>query len=169
MKVNLGRYPKDHTKPRKLEVKIDNWDIWGLDHTLALIIHPALVYLKENKQGAPDVDDSDVPDALKSTSASTKESEHDTDDNFFKRWDYVLDEMIWAFSQHTNDDWDIQFTSGQHDITWKPVEINGQECYEMERGPNDTYVYDHEAAKLHYERMQRGTILFGKYYKHLWD
>ena len=29
-----------------------------------------------------------------------------TDDKFFKRWDWILDEMIWAFNQKCRDDWE---------------------------------------------------------------
>jgi hypothetical protein len=56
-----------------------------------------LKQLKETKHGAPFVDDEDVPEELKSTSAPPKKDDWDVDDNHFKRWDYVMDEMIYAF------------------------------------------------------------------------
>ena len=52
-----------------------------MDHTLAMIIVPMLKQLKETKHGAPFVDDEDVPEELKSTSAPAKENDWDTDDN----------------------------------------------------------------------------------------
>ena len=46
----INRWARD--RPRKIEVHIDDYDVWGADHTLALIIHPVLVKLKEKKQGS---------------------------------------------------------------------------------------------------------------------
>ena len=52
--------------------------------------------LKKDKHGAPNTDDADVPDRLKSTSAPPKTNTYDTDEFHFQRWDWILDEMIWA-------------------------------------------------------------------------
>ena len=94
-----------HTKKKRtIIVKIDRYDTWGMDHTLSLIILPMLKQLHATKHGSPHVDDEDVPEHLKSTSASPKENEWDTDDNHFKRWDWVMDEMIWAFEQMVDED-----------------------------------------------------------------
>tara|TARA_Y100000310_G_scaffold297642_1_gene330828 strand:- start:77 stop:634 length:558 start_codon:yes stop_codon:yes gene_type:complete len=86
-------------RKRNIQVRIDDYDTWSMDSTLAYIILPMLKQLKEIKHGAPDVNDKDVPKKLRSTSAPAKENEWDTDDNWFDRWDWILDEMIWAFSQ----------------------------------------------------------------------
>ncbi len=138
-----------------VKVHIDPWDTWSMDHTLAHIIVPMLKQLNETKHGAGFVDDEDVPEELKSTSAPPKENDYDTDDNHFKRWDYVLNEMIWAFEQKVKDDWEQQFYQFAHDhkaplgmrITWR----------------------DEEGRKKHQERMSNGFRLFGKYYEGLWD
>jgi hypothetical protein len=50
-------------------IKIDKWDTWSMDHTLSPIILPMLKQLKEVKHGAPNVEDEDVPEHLRSTSA----------------------------------------------------------------------------------------------------
>jgi len=107
MKVNIGPYKNwiGSKKKRTIKVRIDYHDTWSLDHTLAYIIHPALKKMKDNKFGAPYVDDEDVPDHLKKSAAPPTENEWDTDDNHFKRWDYVLDEMIFAFEMK-NADWE---------------------------------------------------------------
>ncbi len=167
MKIHFGRYPRDYTKERIQRIHIDKFDVWNLDNTLAMIIHPCLVMLKESKNGAPNVDDEDVPEELRSTSAPPKENEYDTDEHHFKRWDYILDEMIWAFYQHTID-WEEQFGSGEFDIEWKDCEDHPG-YKEMTHGPNHTYVYDREAAAQHQERMNNGRRLFAKYYFGLWD
>jgi hypothetical protein len=74
-----------------------------MDTTLAHIILPMLKQLNKVKHGAPNVDDEDVPEELKSTSAPPKEDVWDTDANHFKRWDWVMNEMIWAFEYKLKD------------------------------------------------------------------
>jgi hypothetical protein len=185
MKVYMGRYPKDHNKERKIEVRIDNYDLWGLDETLALIITPALKKLKEIKQGAPFVDDDDVPDELKSTSTLPKENDWDTDSNHFKRWDWVLDEMIFAFESHSMD-WEDQFWSGESDFQFLKEDIDTSNMTEEQlsevkkifpdlkhtqiiKGPNDTLVHDREGSEKYSNRMANGRRLFAKYYNGLWN
>lgn len=162
--------------PRIEYVKIDRWDTWSMDHTLGQIALPMLKQLKAAKHGAPFVDDEDVPDELKSTSAPPKENEWDTDENHFKRWDWAMDEMIFAFECKNDDSWQDAFRSGEHDITWVPVDRDGNEVakgehkyYQMGKGPNDTYKCDYEGMKKVEERIQNGFRLFGKYYQALWD
>ena len=154
-------------RQQKVSIRIDPWDTWSMDHTLSEIITPMLIQLKETKHGAPIVDDEDVPEELKSTSAPPKENEWDTDDNHFKRWDWVLDEMIFAFDAKRQNDWQDQFYSGQVDLTWKP--IGDGEVSEMVKGPNDTFKVDEEGLRAYHYRMQNGFRLFGKYYENLWD
>jgi hypothetical protein len=62
-------------RTQTVKVRIDRWDTWSMDDTLAPIILPMLVQLKETKHGAPIVDDEDVPKELKSTSAEPKEKD----------------------------------------------------------------------------------------------
>jgi len=157
----------DEKRKRKISVRVDGYDVWGADHTLALIIHPVLVELKKQKHGHPLVDDEDVPENIRSTSArSPTEEEKNTGqlDEFAEaRWDWVLDEMIWAFEQHTNDDeWQAQYESGVHDFK---IDDDGR----LVTGPNHTYVADYEGIKKHRERMANGRRLFAKYYESLWD
>lgn len=140
-----------------VKVKIDYHDTWSMDHTLAHIVVPMLKQLNETKHGAGFVDDEDVPEGvgLRSTEAPPKENEWDTDDNHFKRWDYVLGEMIWAFEQKIADDWEQHYYKFEDDpkaplgmkIVWR----------------------DDEGRKKHQERMSNGFRLFGKYYEGLWD
>ena len=165
MKVNIGRYPKGD-KQRKINVQIDKWDTWSADHTLALIIAPLLVKIKEDKQGSPPVDDADVPEHLRSTAAPSKENDWDIDDNWHLRWDYVLDEMIWAFEQDNND-WEQQYYSGEVDFQFEKIE--GQKFSRMVDGPNHTFKIDQEGIKKHHERIKNGRRLFAKYYDALWD
>lgn len=169
MKVSIGRFPKGVNKERKIKVQIDPWDTWSMDHTLALIIHPMLIQLRNTKNSAGSVNDEDVPEGLRSTSALPKKEEWETDSNFFKRWDWVLDEMIWAFAQILDDEIEYSFHTGKHDTIWEPTEINGNAVYEMKKGPNDTHVFDKEGWEKWNARKQNGFRLFGKYYQALWD
>ena len=169
--MNLCSWIESKRK-RTIKVRIDNYDVWSADHTLAYIILPMLKKLKENKNGAPFVDDEDVPEELRSTNAPPKENEYDTDANHFKRWDWVLDEMIQAFECQVDDSWEDQYRSGVHDIVWEvsTTDENGKpKLYQMKDGPKNTYKCDYDALKKHHDRNQNGFRLFGKYYTSLWD
>lgn len=143
MKVKIGPYPKGN-KERKIEVKIDNYDIWSADYTLALIIHPLLVKFRKNLNGGPNVEDEHVPEELKSTSAPPKKNEWDIDANWFKRWEYVLDEMIWSFEAI---------------------------IHEWDESPDQYEKDEYGEYKFHKTnaRIQNGLMLFGKYYRGLWN
>ena len=80
-------------RTQTVKVRIDRWDTWSMDHTLAPIILPMLVQLKETKHGAPIVDDEDVPKQLHMTKKEKAAFNKDgsTDDKFFKRWDWIMD------------------------------------------------------------------------------
>jgi hypothetical protein len=164
----------DFVHPKINYVKIDRWDTWSMDHTLADIILPMLRQLQKDKHGAPFVDDKDVPKGLglRSTEAPPKENEWDTDENHFKRWDWVLDEMIFAFECKVDDSWQDEFRSGEFD--YKTVACAWDDAgkatmYKWEDGPNHTYKCDYVGMKKVEKRIQNGFALFGKYYQNLWD
>jgi hypothetical protein len=166
----------DFVHPEIKYIKIDKYDTWNMDTTLGNIILPMLKQLQAAKHGAPFVDDEDVPEELKSTSAPAKENEWDTDDNHFKRWDYVLNEMIFAFDHKINREWEDAYRSGEHDMLWVPVDKDGNEVpkgdhqfFQMKRGPNDTYKCDYDGIQEVEKRIANGFRLFGKYYQGLWD
>jgi hypothetical protein len=156
----------DKKKKRTVKIQIDPWDTWGADNTLALIILPILKQLKATTHGAPFVDDEDVPDELKSTAAPPKENDWDTDDNHFKRWDYVLDQMIWAFENIVNDEWQEQFHTGEYDTYLEKMEDGN---YLMVKGEKDTSSFDKEGYEAYDARIANGLRLFGRYYRNLWD
>lgn len=166
----------DLVHPRIDYVRIDPWDTWSMDHTLADIILPMLKQLQTTKHGSPNTDDADVPEYLRSHMAQPKENEWDTDSLHHMRWDWILAEMIFAFEKKAQDDWASEFHSGEIDWEWVPVDAEGNEVvkgehrfYTMKKGPRDTHVYDAEGAKKIQERITNGFRLFGKYYENLWD
>jgi len=158
----------DSKKKRTIKVHIDRWDTWSMDDTLAHIILPMLKQLKATKHGGPFVDLKDVPKELHGKKLTKKQKDNgEIDDKHFERWDWVLDEMIFAFETKVDDGrWEEQFESGTSDIQWKKLK-NGNS--EMVKGPNDTKVYDWEGRKKYQERISNGFRLFGKYYENLWD
>ena len=157
----------DSKKKRKVKIHIDNYDVWNMNSTLGMIILPMLKILQEKKQGAGFVDDKDVPKELRSTSAPPKENDWDADENHFKRWDWVLGEMIWAFEQLNDENNDAQFFIGESDYYMGPEDENG--FRQMLEGPNHTAKYDSKAHRKHQKRIANGLMLFGKYYQNLWD
>jgi hypothetical protein len=140
-------------------IKIDRYDTWSMDHTLAHIIHPMLIQLHDTKHGAPFTEDGDVPEELRSSSAAPKENEWDTDSNHFARWDWILTEMIWAFYQELRDDDEAEFFdhSESRDSGGDFNERLGK------------LKVDREGLQTHQERKANGFRLFGKYYQALWD
>jgi len=152
---------------RRVKVELDPWDTWSMDHTLAEIVLPMLIQLKQTKHGAPNVDQEDVPENLRAGKLEIEQYEKDgtTDALFFKRWNWVLDEMIFAFNSKLSD-WEERFHSGEHDILW--VELD-EGMMEMQKGPNDTHEWDQEGHCTYQDRINNGFRLFGKYYEALWD
>jgi hypothetical protein len=159
--------------PRKEKIRIDKYDTWNMDRTLALIILPMLKQLKATTHGAPYVDDADVPEELRSTAAPPKENEWGTDANHFKRWDWVLDEMIWAFEQHTKEDDTAQFHHNTENSKVEFVDAADSDYQELkivtiDPSKPEAY-YDIEGHRSHEDRKRRAFALFGKYYTGLWD
>jgi hypothetical protein len=156
----------DLVHPQINYVKIDYYDTWSFDHTLADIILPGLKQLKETKHGAPFTEDSDVPEYLRSYMAQPKENEWDTDSLHFMRWDWILDEMIWAFEQKVSDDAESQFFD--HSAYEKDKVPVRDWLADMENRVNKTK-YDKEGHEAWLKRKANGFRLFGKYYENLWD
>jgi len=139
---NLINVPFLDKHEQKVKVHIDPWDTWSMDYTLAPIILPMLKQLKETKHGAPFVDLADVPKELHGKKLTKKQKNNgDVDDKHFERWDWVLDEMIYAFDCKANKD----------DVYMR---------FEVE---------DQDGMKAEQERISNGFRLFGKYYEALWD
>jgi hypothetical protein len=170
---------------RKVKIQIDPWDTWSMDSTLSMIILPMLKQLKEKQHGAMLVDPLDVPKNLRPKKKPSAKNDY-VDDTHFKRWEWVMNELIWTFEQLNDDDNNAQFHSGESEILWQgldkdhnpigePEDIKSRTKhesvvnYQMVKGSNDTHVFDSEAFKKHHDRIQNGLVLFGKYYRGLWD
>lgn len=160
----------DKFKTRKVSIKIDRFDTWNMDNTLALLIVPMLKQLRKNKHGSPYVDDNDVPEELRSSSAPPLSEEEKNQGHVDKyhhdRWNHVLDHMIWSFEQVLRDDRESQFYSGKHDLKFKKLDDGN---YELVKGDHDTFKVDYTSQKEYEGKIQQGINLFAKYYFNLWD
>lgn len=160
----------DLIHPRIQYVKIDYWDIWSLDHTLADVILPSLRLLRERKHGSPMVDDEDVPvhlqsEAYKRAKKRTKKSTgypnvhsiDNEDTTLHDRWDWVLGEMIWAFEQKADDTAEDRFFdhSNASGLPWEADYVPSK--------------FDKAGYDAWQARKTNGFRLFGKYYEALWD
>jgi len=167
MKIRLGK-PGD--KRCKDKIQIDPWDTWSMDKTLAEIILPMLIQLKETKHGTPcNVPIYDEHPNMWDGSPMTDEEYDRILEIGEKQWDDILDQMIWSFTQlNLKDDGEDQFWR-QH------PEIDFDE-YPEDKGKPSTPLrwkvegdLDFEGLKAHRAKVQKGLELFGKYYSNLWD
>ncbi len=171
MKVEIGPYQDwDEEKQayvpevRVKNIHIDKWDTWNMDRTLAMIIHPMLVQLKATKHGSSMVNDEDVPEQIRSTSAKLKKNEWDTDEFVHDRWDWVIDEMIWAFAEHCKDDGEKEF------FTHHEFDENEDSYNEFQKELKIGHIdIDTDGLKKYNKRKENGFRLFGVYFHCLWS
>lgn len=156
------------------KVTVDYRDIWNAGETIAIVIVPVLKKLKEHKHGSPFVHREDVPEHLRPTEEPSDLNGW-TDNTVHERWEWVLDEMIWAFEQELYD-WESQYchNSDQLDMGFvkKGDEPEGftSITFNYQKDPTKPpYHRDREGIKAHQERIENGRRLFAKYYGGLWD
>jgi hypothetical protein len=152
-------------KKQKVDIRIDRFDTWSMDHTLAPIILPMLKQLKTTNHGAPNVDAADVPKELRATKKQldTYGKKGDVDPKHFERWDWIMDEMIWAFEQKCRDDW-----SGDYYKYEDTPEDDKSEDFSERMGLKLVWE-DRKGHQEHQLRMTNGFRLFGTYFENLWD
>ena len=177
MKVNLGKFYG--WAERRIDVQIERHDTWSLDHTLALIILPALIQLKQSKCGVPSEFVNDISEEYDGQRCFDF-MEDDKDEVFEKgcaAWEAALGKMVWAFQQIVTENYDSKYHHGVMDIGWEktdkqypdPVTGKMEGTYKMvDKNPGEHW-YDHVGHRLHEERIQEGLELFGKYFRSLWD
>jgi hypothetical protein len=147
-------------KKRKIEIHIDRYDTWGMDHTLSMLIVPMLKQLRDSKHGYPLADIEDAPHI----GEGDRDPNDGSDSLADARWNWILDEMIWAHEQIIDEESDKNY----------------YEPYESDETPEVTPFmslkeslnigkFNKEKFDAHEARMQNGLRLFGKYYRSLWD
>jgi hypothetical protein len=176
MKVNLSRYPKKMGY-QKVNITIDNYDTWSLDHTLAKIILPCLIQLKATKHGIP----ANLTERDTDYEQQTFDFYDEDDDLVYKTdevlWNEILDKMIWSFQQLAIDNYDSKYHHGKGEYEFVESDktflnsVTGkvEKTYQMVDKNPDSHWYDYVGHKLHEERIQEGLELFGKHFRNLWD
>jgi hypothetical protein len=146
---------------RKDYIKVDPWDSWSGDKVIAMVAAPIIKQLIETKQGAPFVDNDDVPEVLHMTQEDYLEFQEDgsADGNFHKRFDFVLGEMYWALNEIANDcpEYLTYFDDSEVDEN-EPIMTQVKKVK-----------LDKEGLNRYDKRMKNGLRLFGKYFQSLWD
>lgn len=145
-------------RKRKIKIKIDSYDSWNCDQTLSLIALPLIKQLKETKHGSALVDDEDVPEEIRSTSAPPKENEWDSDEFLHDRWDWVISEIIWTLEQHIDENAEEKFYDHSN--------VNPED--NLMKQVKDIKV-DREGFDAFNARKQNGFRLLGVYWQNLWD
>lgn len=141
-------------RSQKVRVHLDHYDTWNADYTLAQIILPVLEQLRDNSQSYPLIDPVDVPTDLKPTMEQLKtyKEEGVLDTKAKARWDYAINEMIFAFECIVDDSWEDMFFSWDYD------------------SQDDLFHhFDKDGFNKYNSRIDNGLRLFGKYYRALWD
>jgi hypothetical protein len=139
-----------------------------------------LLQLKATKHGIPSelVDDVGGEDYVSQDSFDFyKETHQESWEIASKRWDEILEKMIWSFRQICIDDYGDLYHHGKIDMDWvesdktfpNPVTGIVEPTYQMVDKDPESHWFDAEGHKLHEERIQEGLELFGKYYRSLWD
>lgn len=174
MKSFIGTYRKN----RSINIKIDKHDTWSMDNTLAYIILPMLVQLRDTANGVPsEFSNVGGADWEQQQCFDFYQESHDWAFNKkIKEWDIILDKMIWSFEQlvfeNKNDyhygEFKFSFEKTKNKAH-NPLTNKSEELSELvDLNPQGHY-YDHHGALLYDQRIQEGLELFGKYYRNLWD
>lgn len=158
-------------RSRTTWIKIDQYDTWSMDSTLAMLILPMLRQLRDTKHGSP----CDMP-AFSQTSNSAQlcfqfyeDDDLLADEAGHQQWKDKLNEMIWAFEQLQPDcDWEDQYWLVRPEIDLTPQEGEAdQVCHPIRWKVEGKCDWDGRAQ--HAARIQRGLELFGKHFHDLWD
>ena len=156
--TNLCQWVYNKRK-RKVKIKLHNYDTWGADHTLALIIVPMLEQLKKDKHGTP-----------MSMFLEFGEDGNPTPEEHVKaeeRWHLTLDMMIWAFKQVIDEDYgSFQIVEGEMDLSKHP-EDEGKVCVPLRWSVEPETNWD--ACWAYHERIQEGINLFATHFQSLWS
>ena len=147
-------------KKRKIEIRIDRYDTWGMDHTLSMLIVPMLKQLKDSKHGYPLADVEDAPHIGKGDIDLNDASDSLAD----ARWNWIISEMIWTHEQIIDEDSDKNYYEpyGPEDKPEETSFMSIEECLKICK-------FNREKFDAYEDRMKNGLRLFGKYYRSLWD
>lgn len=138
MKIELKK-PLQNGKKRKQPdvIRIDPWDTWDAQCTAARILEPILIQFKQQSIGVPQ-SMFEPGDPVNKNGVHTKVAWRKAK----KRWNAILDEMIWALHQCHDDAVEISILQNK-----KLVD---------------------EKLNEYYNRIQTGLKLFAIHFRDLW-
>lgn len=147
-------------------------DTYSMKSSLSEVIYAGLVKYKEvinggeDRKGIP----SSITNELEELNILPENHEvfDPTKDYWeicYKRFDYILDEMIYAFADNEPDIMDYDFS---FDFTDRVVNANGTISTNLVCTNEDENVRHTSDCRLHEERCERGRLLFAKHFNGLW-
>jgi len=145
MEVQIGNYPRTCGGEREVKIKVDEWDIWSVDETLKLIIHPLLILFKKELSSYCEVEEGDALSGLGGLEA----------------WLYVLDRMVEAFDPYGEP------CMEDYNFTFPDLVGNGV----LSLAPDNPQEYTRykEDVSVYEEKCKEGLRLFAKYFTGLWS
>jgi len=157
--TNICNWYNELKENRKIKVRIDEYDTWNMDNTLAHVTLPMLKQLQKNKHGSPKIDDDDLPPHM-------RYGDPDGEDNWVHyRWEWIINEMIFAFENILDDSWEDYYRHGEPVYEFETIDDN----YKVMKQTNPDYWIDWVGYEEYNKRINNGFRLFGKYYRSLWD
>jgi hypothetical protein len=139
------------------KVKIEEQDLWGLDHTLAIVIHASLLKFRE-------LDKHGVPGRITGHETFDDDENDEKYNSKMAEWNDILDKMIFSFDAIINED---KYFDEYYVV--KPDLDCGKDFIESLNDPDCRGIFDNDAYLKHEERVQEGIDLFAKYFRNLWD
>jgi hypothetical protein len=131
-------------------VKIDYYDTWNVDGTIASIVAPLLkTFINEKDESYPGQFEN------------------------YEQWEEVMKKMLWSFEQ-LNADWESQF----YEVTKSKISFNvirddkpgsGYQIFNRMNFDGDITRWAPRASEEHRKRIQDGLDLFAKHYFSLWN
>jgi len=133
-------------------IKLDASDTWSVDYTLSKLAVPLIKELHRTKHGYGLIDDSDVPKELRTGNNDHNEPKHD----------WFMQEIIWCLNEIAEGEPNSPVYGYDEDLFL----FNSEERTPEQQRKVDEYM---EECQNYDDRVQNGCILFGKYFRGLWD
>ena len=140
-------------KNPKIKIKLRPSDTWSIDYAVAPLLLALMKQFKAATVSIAAIENEDAPEELRSDEAYSNE-----------RYNWFLDEVIWALEQ-TLIDWEDQYYTGDPDIEFQD---NADGTVEIVH-KDTNFKVDYEGVEAHQNRMQNAMMLFGKYFYTLWS
>ena len=155
--LNKTINPFNEWRGQKIRVHVDEHDVWSADVTIAHMALPLLEKLRDEKHGYPLIDPKEIEGLPRELKPKKKDLEEYSksgmpDPKAEDRWNWVLNEMIFAMQCITDDSWEDEFFAPSD-----PNDMMTMRCIDKE-GYDNTH-----------KRINRGLKFFGIWFRSLWD